>query len=263
MYGSHDMRHRFPWVDGLLTDPRDLGRHNNKGSDKKGAHISTEVEANFVELGQGSKTKKHNKGKGSKLEHKGGVSKKKKLLGRCFNCEKQGHKSSDCRLPKRNKHKEANVVDDISKVVSDIDLTTIIYEVKLVGSHMKEWGIETGATCHVCLDKKMFSTCELTENRENVFMGNSVSTSEIKGQGKVVLKMTFGKELTLTNVLYVLQIQKNLVSGSLLNNHGLRLVFESNKFVLSKSGMYVGKWYVSDCIYVEVECNDYNSVKHE
>ena len=68
----------------------------------------------------------------------------------------------------------------------------------------------------------------------------------------MVLKMTFGKELTLTNVLYVTETLKNLVSGSLLNNHGFKLVFESNEFVLSKSGMYGGKGYV------EVECNDYN-----
>ena len=76
-------------------------------------------------------------------------------------------------------------------------------------------------------------------------MGNS-ATFEIKGQGKVILKMTFGKELTLTNVLYGPKIRKNLVSGSLLNNHGFQLVFESNKFVLSNSGMYVGKGYMSD-----------------
>ena len=44
----------------------------------------------------------------------------------------------------------------------------------------------------------------------------------------------------------MLEIGKNLVSGSLLNNHGFMLVFESNKFVLSKSGMYVGKGYMSD-----------------
>ena len=47
------------------------------------------------------------------------------------------------------------------------------------------------------------------------------------------------------NVIYVLEIHKNLVSGSLLNSHGFRLVFESDKFVLSKSGMYVGKGYMS------------------
>ena len=65
------------------------------------------------------------------------------------------------------------------------------------------------------------------------------------GAHKVVLKMTSGKELTLANVLYVPEIHKNLVSGSLLNSHGFRLVFESDKFVLSKSGMYVGKRYMS------------------
>ena len=53
-------------------------------------------------------------------------------------------------------------------------------------------------------------------------MGNS-ATSEIKGQGKVVLKMTFGKELTVTNVLYVTEIYKNLMSDSLLKSHGFRL----------------------------------------
>ena len=34
--------------------------------------------------------------------------------------------------------------------------------------------------------------------------------------------------------------------GSLLNSHEFRFVFESDTFVLSKSGMYVGKWYMSD-----------------
>ena len=50
----------------------------------------------------------------------------------------------------------------------------------------------------------------------------------------MVLKMTSRNELTLTNVLYVHETRKNLVSGSLLNNHGFRLVFES-------SGLYYPK----------------------
>ncbi|WJZ94150.1 hypothetical protein VitviT2T_013032 [Vitis vinifera] len=219
---------------------------DNRRSEKKGAHTLNEAKANFVEHGQSSKAKKNNnKGKGSKLGPKGGISKKPKFQGKCFNCGKQGHKSVDCRLPKKNKPKEANVIDDITKNVPDIDLTAVVSKVNLVGSNPKEWWIDTGATRHVCSDKKMFSTFEPIENGEKVFMGNS-ATSEIKGQGKVILKMTSGKELTLTNVLYVLEIRKNLVSGSLLNNHGFRLVFESNKFVLSKSGMYVGKCYMSD-----------------
>ena len=74
-------------------------------------------------------------------------------------------------------------------------------------------------------DKKMFSTFEPVKTGKKVFMGNS-ATSNINGKGKVVLKMTLGKELTLTNVLYVPEIRKNLVSSSLLNSHGFRLVFQ-------------------------------------
>ena len=153
---------------------------DNRGSDKKGAHTSTKVKANFMELGQGSKIEKHNKGKGSKWGPKVGVFKKQKFLGKCFNCGKQGHKYSDYRLPKSNKSKEAKVVDNISKDVFDINLTVVISKVNLVGSNPKEWWIDSRAIRHVFLDKKMFSTFEPIETGEKVFMGNFV-TLEIKG----------------------------------------------------------------------------------
>ncbi|KAH9705270.1 hypothetical protein KPL70_011800 [Citrus sinensis] len=125
-----------------------------------------------------------------------------------------GHKALDCRLPK--KKREANVVENITQHVSDINLSTVVSEVNLVGSNPREWWIDTGATRHVCSDKGLFTSFEVVSNGEKLFMGNS-ATSEIEGQGKVILKMTSGKELTLNNVLYVPEIWKNLVSGSLLN----------------------------------------------
>ena len=69
---------------------------------------------------------------------KGGISKKQKFQRKCLNCGKQGHKSEDCILPKMNKPKEANVITDITKDVSDIDLTIVISKVNLVGSNPKE-----------------------------------------------------------------------------------------------------------------------------
>ena len=79
--------------------------------------------------------------------------------------------------------------------MSDIDLTAVIFEVNLVGSNPKEWWIDTGATCYVCSNKKMLSTLKPIKTGEKVFMGN-FATLEIKGQEKVVLKMTSGMELT-------------------------------------------------------------------
>ena len=112
-------------------------------------------------------------------------------------------------------------------------------------SKFKEWWIDTGATRHVCCDRAEFADLVPLETGEKLFMGNS-ATSEIKGQGTILLKMTSGKEVKLHNVLYVPDIRKNLISGTLLSMHGFKMVFESQKIVLSKHGMYVGKGYVKN-----------------
>ena len=79
-------------------------------------------------------------------------------------------------------------------------------------------------------------------------MGNS-STSEVLGKGNVVLKMTSETELTLKDVLYVPEIRKNLISGSLLNKREFCMVIESDKVILSKSGIFVGKVYVTEGLF--------------
>ena len=123
----------------------------------------------------------------------------------------------------------------------------MVSEVNLVGSNPKEWWIDTGAFRHVCSTKEMFTSFEPL-NGEKVFIKNSDS-SAVEGQRKMLLKMTSGKQLTLNNVMYVPEISKNLVSGSLLNKHGFRMIFESDKVILSKSGMYVGNGYVSNGLF--------------
>ncbi|PON52917.1 Zinc finger, CCHC-type [Parasponia andersonii] len=111
---------------------------NNKKFEKYGTNSSLEAKANIVEHGQSSKSKKNKFSKGNKLGLKGGISKKQKFQEKYFNCDKIGHKSSDCRLPKKKK-KEANIIGEMTQDVSDIDLCAVIFEVNLVGSNPKEW----------------------------------------------------------------------------------------------------------------------------
>ena len=75
-------------------------------------------------------------------------------------------------------------------------------------------------------------------------MGNG-SHARVLGVGTVILKFTSGKTVLLKNVQHVPSIKKNLVSGSQLCRDGYKIVFESNKSVLSKYGTFVGKGY--DC----------------
>lgn len=76
-------------------------------------------------------------------------------------------------------------------------------------------------------------------------MGNE-ERSKVLGKGTIEVAFTFGKRVTLINVLYVPDMNKNLVSGDLLGKPGIKAVFESGKLILSKSGNFVGKGYSCD-----------------
>jgi len=65
----------------------------------------------------------------------------------------------------------------------------------------------------------------------------------VHGVGTVDLKFTSGKIVQLKNVQHVPAINKNLVSGSLICRDSYKLVFESNKCVVSKFGSFIGKGY--------------------
>jgi hypothetical protein len=106
-----------------------------------------------------------------------------------------------------------------------------------------EWWIDTGANIHVCADISLFLSYQ-AGGAGSLLMGNG-SHAYVPGVGTVNLKLTSGKTMRLKNVQHVPTIKKNLVSGSLLCRDGFKLVFESNKCVLSKYGNFIGKGYES------------------
>ena len=75
-------------------------------------------------------------------------------------------------------------------------------------------------------------------------MGNG-SAAPVLGVGMVELKLSLGKIVHLKNVQHAPSINRNLISRSLLCRDGFKLVFESNKVVISKFENFVGKGYES------------------
>ena len=137
----------------------------------------------------------------------------------------------------------------------------VLFEANMV-DNLNEWWVDIGATRHVCGEINMFSTY-VPINGRNLIMGNS-ATSRVVRIGKVVLKMTSRKELVLTYVLHVPDICKNLISSSMLSENGFKLVFESDKFVFMKNGMYVGKRYMTNGLFkmnVMTVKHDFNNNK--
>nr|GEU68454.1 hypothetical protein [Tanacetum cinerariifolium] len=98
------------------------------------------------------------------------------------------------------------------------------------------WWIDSGATTYVCKDRCWFKTYEPVEDGSVLYMGDD-HFAHVHGKGNVALEFSSRKTIILFNVLYVPKLRKNLVSGPMLNKCGYKLVYESDKYILSKSGI--------------------------
>jgi len=131
--------------------------------------------------------------------------------------------------------------------------------------HSPDWWIDTGENIHVCADVSLISTYQ-AGRASSLLMGNG-ARAVVRGVGTVDLKLTLGKTVQLNNVHHVPSVKKNLISGSLLCQDGYKLVFESNKFVLSKYGTFVGKGYESGGLFclslTDTYFNFVNHVSHD
>ena len=222
---------------------------NEKGkkSEDKSAHSVNTMEAG---KGKGGKRVKKRKRFG---EPKPTASKKPKIKGDCWKCGKPGHMKMDCKSKIRDKDKGASTPasgsgghagqgspliyglqrDDSIFSISNIDQCLVLKDENM------NWWLDSGATTHVCMDKKWFKHMRNVEDGLVLYMGNE-STTPVLGKGDVHLHFTSGKELILHNVLYAPSIRKNVVSGGVLNKLGYRLVFEADRLVISRAGTFVG-----------------------
>ncbi|PHT98486.1 hypothetical protein BC332_32565 [Capsicum chinense] len=127
-----------------------------------------------------------------------------------------------------------------------------------LGGNPHEWWMNSGATRHVCANKELFLSFAPAQVEELIYMANS-STAKVEGTGKVDLKMTSEKVLTLNNVLYILELRRNLISVSLLDKNGFKCVTVFEKIMIRKREVYVVKGYLTEGLYkmnvVNVEIN--------
>ncbi len=72
-----------------------------------------------------------------------------------------------------------------------------------IETNVKNWVVDSSATRHICINKNNFvSYTQVEKEEEIVYLGTS-RTVQVIGKDKVLLKLTSGKILALSNVLYV------------------------------------------------------------
>jgi hypothetical protein len=205
----------------IIQNKNSNASHNNKRKNKQQNATNPKQAASF---------KKKNKGAG------------------CFVCGSTKHWARACPDRKfKQEKKPGQEKKTTNMVVSETAEGTSWYgnllATVLSVCQSSYWWIDTGANIHVFADISLFSSYRCKGARA-LLMGNR-SHACVIGVGTVILKFTSGKTVVLKNVQHVPSIKNNLVSGSLLCQDDYKLVFESNKCILSKYGTSVGKGYDS------------------
>ncbi|GJY24719.1 zinc finger, CCHC-type containing protein [Tanacetum coccineum] len=231
---------------------------SDKGKGKEFARPSV----NMTEEGGKNKHHKQNKCKKRSNENNSGSSSNKKPKLECWKCGKTGHFKRDCRSGKKN---NANVggsgkgskdqSQDQGQNLVPVWNRFIKYYVSLISEAFYvqvdsiTWWIDSGATTHVCKDHCWFKTYEPVEAGSVLYTGNDHFTP-IHGKGSVALECSSRKTITLFNMLYIPKLHKNLVSGPMLNKCRYKQVYESDKYILLKSGVFVGFGYYNNGMFM-------------
>ena len=168
-----------------------------------------------------------------------------KMKGNCFVCGKRGHHAPQCRYRKRLE----KVKPKPNLAEAEVIAAVVSYEMSMV-TNMKDLIVDFGATRHICGNRSAFTFyTTVKEGKEQVSVGNSRSSPMI-GKGKVLLKLTSGKVLALNDVLHVPDICWNLVSVSLLGKARVKIMFKSDKIMLTKNDVLVRKGYCNQGLFM-------------
>nr|GEU57599.1 zinc finger, CCHC-type [Tanacetum cinerariifolium] len=197
-----------------------------------------------------------NKGKCKHQDTKADPNKKFKVT--CWKCGKPGHLKKNHKGgkvgDKANGSGTNGLVNGSFNSLKDQNMfhksfqvyyVTYVSKAYFVQDDDVAWWVDSGAIMHVCKDRYWFKTYESLNNGSILHMRND-STALVNGHGYVDLRFSYGKIVSLFNVLHVPNIRKNLVLCSILNNCGYKQMIESNKFVLSKHGVFIGFGYLGN-----------------
>lgn len=163
--------------------------------------------------------------------------------GRCFWCQKKGHRLADCRAKKAGRPKVQRDQDEeagnntivvcgqgkkIKEPAQAFITISSAFGTAVEEDWKKAWILDTGATRHMTGNREHFTTLQDTEKKISVLLGND-NQLKAEGEGPVEIKTVDGI-LRLAKVLYVPGLRRNLISYGQAEQDGF-------SFTNSKSGI--------------------------
>ncbi|CAL8990667.1 unnamed protein product, partial [Prunus brigantina] len=134
----------------------------------------------------------------------------------------EGHWKKDCpKLKNKEKDKTGSEANVAKSGGEDFEFALASSS---ADDHSKEWMLDSGCTYHMCPIREWFSSFEELDCGV-VLMGNN-NACKTQGIGKICLKMHDGTVRELSDVRYVPDMKKNLISLGALESKGLKITME-------------------------------------
>lgn len=192
---------------------------------------------------------------------------KRKSKPKCYHCGKMGHIERYCWAKKEGqstggKKEGQKATVSVTEQNSDSDDSALVnttnqaLPVSKTDKNNEVWIIDSGATSHMCCDKKSFAALYQIKDPIEVMVGDGRALTAV-GKGDVVLDVVLpnseSKSCTLHDVLYVPELSYNLVSVAKVSQKGKIVKFTKNAcYVLNKHNMIakaakVGSLYQLNC----------------
>lgn len=148
----------------------------------------------------------------------------KKKIVKCYECGVEGHFKRNCPNLKMN------------------ESTKTMFAFSAISSIASDWFLDSGATYHVCNNKRLMSNYDPFDTERSVKVGNG-SSMDALGVGDVYLSMYDGtkwNDCILQNVRYVPLAITNLVSAGQLTDKGVELSMNKNGCTLFMDKLAIG-----------------------
>jgi len=139
---------------------------------------------------------------------------------KCSKCNQLGNEAVICRTKIKEREADAQVADQEEEDEEDRLFVVAFFS----GSDSSDsWLIDSGRTKHMTYDKELFKELRSSETSK-VRIGNGQNTI-VKGKGTIAILSCSGTKL-ISDVLYVPEIDQNLLSVSQLIEKGFKVHFE-------------------------------------
>ena len=176
---------------------------------------------------------------GNKTNLSGNKRKRRKRIGKqsrnmnFFNYGKPGHFDRDCIEPKI-------IYDQIHFHNAFVSSYLMLIET------VPYWNVDSTAIDHIARDRNAYvDLCRILKESRSIYMGNNTSV-DVLGIGTCILLMRKGRTLYLYDVLFALEVSRNLVFVVVLVKIGFKIVFEQDYVKVLLENIVYGYGFLSD-----------------